>query len=107
MLRLDKLASLTPDARRILCDKATEHPFAGSYNAELLHGSYLCRRCGLALFRAHSQFSAGCGWPSFDADITGNVRESPDEDGLRVEIQCQDCGGHLGACVYRRAIYRA
>jgi peptide methionine sulfoxide reductase msrA/msrB len=93
---LDKLASLTPQTRRIMCDKATEHPFSGAYNQVVAQGTYLCRRCGLALFRAHSQFSAGCGWPSFDADIAGNVHELLDEDGLRMEIVCQRCQGHLG-----------
>lgn len=93
---IDKTASLTPIAQRIICDKATEAPHSGHYNDVLSHGSYLCRRCGLALFRAHSQFSASCGWPSFDADIAGAVKEVPDFDGRRTEILCARCDGHLG-----------
>ncbi|OYV54628.1 MAG: peptide-methionine (S)-S-oxide reductase [Legionella sp. 21-45-4] len=93
---IDKLASLTPAVKRIMCDKGTEHPFAGAYNEVLTEGTYLCRRCGLALFRANSQFTAGCGWPSFDAGIADAVAESPDEDGLRTEIHCRRCAGHLG-----------
>ncbi len=96
MTYLDKTASLTPLAHDVLCHKATEHPHTGSYNEPLTRGSYVCKRCGLALFRAHSQFSAGCGWPSFDADIEGAVAKRPDADGLRMEILCARCEGHLG-----------
>lgn len=93
---LDKIASLTPTARRIICNKETEAPYSGIYNDIATRGTYLCRRCGLALFRAHSQFGSSCGWPSFDADISGNVKESPDADGYRIEILCNRCNGHLG-----------
>ena len=93
---LDKTASLTPAARHIICDKSTESPHTGVYNEVASMGSYLCRRCGLALFRAHSQFSAGCGWPSFDKDIAHAVKQVPDNDGRRMEILCSRCDGHLG-----------
>lgn len=93
---LDKTVSLTPDAKQVICHKATEAPHSGIYNEVLAAGSYLCRRCGLALFRAHSQFSAGCGWPSFDDSITNNVAEVPDSDGMRIEIVCGRCDAHLG-----------
>lgn len=93
---LDKTASLTPLARQVICDKATEYPNSGAYNTVLTQGSYLCRRCGLALFRAHSQFSAGCGWPSFDDHIAHAVKQLPDTDGQRIEIQCNRCDAHLG-----------
>lgn len=93
---LDKTAGLTPAAHRIICDKATEYPHTGAYNTVVTQGSYLCRRCGLALFRANSQFSSGCGWPSFDLSIDGAVKEIPDEDGRRIEILCNRCDGHLG-----------
>lgn len=93
---LDKTAALTPMARRVICDKATEHPHTGAYNTIALQGSYLCRRCGLALFRANSQFSASCGWPSFDNEIAQAIKQSPDEDRMRTEITCSRCDGHLG-----------
>ena len=93
---LDKTDSLTPAARRILCDKSTEAPHSGTYNKVVTMGTYLCRRCGLALFRAHSQFSAGCGWPSFDGSIPDAVKQMPDDDGQRTEIICSRCDGHLG-----------
>lgn len=93
---IDKVASLTPIAKQIICDKATEYPHTGAYNAIKKHGTYLCRRCGLALFRADSQFASGCGWPSFDAEIPLAVNHIPDKDGTRTEIVCSRCDGHLG-----------
>ena len=93
---LDKTASLTPAARRIICDKSTEAPHSGAYNDVVTLGTYLCKRCGLALFRAHSQFTAGCGWPSFDGAIADAVKKGPDHDGVRTEILCSRCDGHLG-----------
>ena len=93
---IDKVASLTHHIRRIICDKATEPPHSGRYNTPLTMGSYLCRRCGLALFRGHTQFTSGCGWPSFDEAIAGAVKQLPDPDGQRIEILCNRCDGHLG-----------
>ncbi len=95
-LFLDKLASLTPPTRHIICDKATEAPNTRDGHESITQGSYLCRRCGLALFRAHSQFHAGCGWPSFDDDLSDTVKQAPDADGRRMEILCSRCDGHLG-----------
>lgn len=93
---LDKTASLTPSARRIICDKATEYPHTGAYNQTVTHGTYLCRRCGLALFRASNQFHSGCGWPSFDGEIASTVARIADADGMRTEIVCARCQAHLG-----------
>ena len=93
---IDKSLSLTPAARRVVCEKATEAPHMGIYNHLASHGTYLCRRCGLGLFRAFCQFAGGCGWPSFDDDIPGAVQQLPDLDGCRVELCCSRCGGHLG-----------
>ncbi|WP_035918491.1 bifunctional methionine sulfoxide reductase B/A protein [Legionella fairfieldensis] len=93
---LDKTASLTPVVKRIICDKATEYPHTGEYNTITKEGSYLCRRCGLALFRAAYQFHSGCGWPAFDENIIQAVRQIPDKDGQRMEILCSRCDAHLG-----------
>lgn len=93
---LDKTASLTPLAKRIICDKATEYAHTGVYPQTATQGTYLCRRCGLALFRAASQFHSGCGWPSFDDDIASTVARKPDIDGQRTEIVCARCDAHLG-----------
>lgn len=93
---MNKTASLTPAQLNIIQDKGTERPGSGKFNQPASLGTYLCRQCGLALFRADSQFTAGCGWPSFDAEIEGTVARHPDADGQRTEIVCQRCGAHLG-----------
>lgn len=93
---VDKTASLTPSSRHVICDKATEYPHSGDYNSVITHGTYLCRRCGLALFRATSQFSSGCGWPSFDDELPQTIQQVPDVDGMRTEICCSRCHAHLG-----------
>lgn len=91
-----KTASLTPTILSIVQDKATEAPFTGEYNDFDQPGTYLCRQCGLALFRAENKFHSGCGWPSFDNEIAGNVTKHPDADGRRTEIVCARCNAHLG-----------
>ena len=97
---LDKMRSLTPAERRIICNKDTESPHSGVYNRTQQAGTYLCRRCGLALFRAIQQFESGCGWPSFAGAIEGTVKYLPDADGIRKEIMCQRCDAHLGHVFY-------
>jgi len=93
---LIKTASLPPELLHIIRDKATEYPFTGTYTDLEQAGSYLCRQCGLALFRAQTKFHSGCGWPSFDEEIAGAVKQLPDKDGKRTEILCARCDGHLG-----------
>lgn len=93
---MNKQASLTPFQKHILLDKGTESAFTGRYIDAVNEGSYLCRQCGKALFRADNQFSATCGWPSFDADLMNTVKRLPDADGRRTEIVCASCDGHLG-----------
>jgi peptide methionine sulfoxide reductase msrA/msrB len=91
-----KTASLTPLQYSIIKDKATEYPFSGKLTDSEQPGSYLCRQCGMALYRAEQKFHSGCGWPSFDAEIPATVERVPDEDGMRTEILCANCNAHLG-----------
>ena len=93
-----KTLSLTPSEYDIIVNKATERPNTGKftdYGSNQL-GTYLCRQCGIALFRSDDKFTSSCGWPSFDKEITGAVKMFPDSDGRRTEIVCNNCGGHLG-----------
>jgi peptide methionine sulfoxide reductase msrA/msrB len=87
---------LTKEEERVIVNKGTEAPFTGKYFAFWEKGTYICRRCGAALYRSESKFEADCGWPSFDDEIPGAVKRSPDPDGRRTEISCVNCGAHLG-----------
>ena len=93
---MDKTATLTPQTLAIVVNKGTEHPHTGEYTSYDVKGTYLCRRCGKALYRADSKFASSCGWPSFDAEIPFAVTQHQDADGRRTEILCQRCGAHLG-----------
>jgi methionine-R-sulfoxide reductase len=87
---------LTKEEERVIVNKGTEAPFTGKYFAFWEKGTYICRRCGAALYRSESKFEADCGWPSFDDEIPGAVKRFPDPDGRRTEISCVNCGAHLG-----------
>ena len=87
---------LTSEEKQVIVDKGTEMPFTGKYYAFWERGTYVCKRCGAPLYRSESKFEAECGWPSFDDEIPGAVKRIPDPDGVRTEIQCANCGAHLG-----------
>ncbi len=91
-----KLNKLTPEEERVLIHKGTEAPFEGEYDDLFKEGTYICRRCNTPLYISSSKFHSGCGWPSFDQEIPGAVKRIPDPDGMRTEIVCVACGGHLG-----------
>lgn len=87
---------LTTAERRVIVHKGTEAPFTGEYNNHFEKGVYTCRRCGSELFESDTKFKSDCGWPSFDEQIPGAVKWTRDADGVRTEITCTNCGGHLG-----------
>jgi peptide methionine sulfoxide reductase msrA/msrB len=87
---------LTKEEESVIVSKATEAPFTGKYFAFWEKGTYVCKRCGTPLYRSENKFEANCGWPSFDDEIPGAVKRSPDADGKRTEISCVKCGAHLG-----------
>jgi len=87
---------LTPEEERVIVNKGTEMPFKGKYDKHFEDGVYTCKRCGEVLFDSSSKFKSSCGWPSFDDQKATAVTKLPDADGLRTEIICTNCGGHLG-----------
>jgi len=87
---------LTAEEEWVIIHKGTERPFSGKYYDHYEKGIYTCKRCDAELFESSSKFKSGCGWPSFDEQIKGNVKWLLDADGSRTEITCAKCGAHLG-----------
>jgi len=87
---------LTPEEERIIVHKGTEMPFTGKYDKHFEEGVYTCKRCGEELFDSSSKFKSTCGWPSYDDQKAAAITKQPDADGVRTEIICTNCGGHLG-----------
>lgn len=90
---------LTPEQYKILREKGTEAPFTG----ELLHneknGAYVCVACDAKLFHSDAKFDSGSGWPSFYDVFSSDAVRLIEDNSLgmhRVEVQCANCGGHLG-----------
>jgi peptide methionine sulfoxide reductase msrA/msrB len=93
---MDRYHSLSKEEREILIHKGTERPFTGRYQKRERPGIYLCKQCDAPLYMTKDQFSSPCGWPSFDDEIEGTVERRKDSDGIRTEILCARCHGHLG-----------
>jgi peptide-methionine (R)-S-oxide reductase len=93
------VAELDDEEREVLLDHGTEAPFCGVFNSHKAAGTYVCRLCGLPLFRSGTKFESGTGWPSFfdpiDRAHTSFV-EDRSHGMVRVEIRCARCDGHLG-----------
>jgi methionine-R-sulfoxide reductase len=87
---------LTEEEKRIIIDKETEAPFIGEYVNTKDAGIYVCKQCDAPLYDSKDKFESTCGWPSFDDEILGAVKRTLDADGMRTEITCAHCGGHLG-----------
>jgi len=55
----------------------TEPPFSGEYDDHWQTGVYVCRQCGIPLYKSADKFDAHCGWPAFDQEIPGRVKRLP------------------------------
>jgi len=91
-----QIEKLSDEEKYIIINKGTERPFTGKYTDEKSNGTYTCKLCDAPLYKSSDKFKSSCGWPSFDDAIDGAVRRVPDADGRRIEIVCNNCGGHLG-----------
>ncbi len=80
----------------VIDSKGTESPFTGKFTNHKEKGTYVCKKCGAALYHSTDKFASDCGWPSFDDEIEGAVNRFPDADGMRTEIVCANCDAHLG-----------
>ena len=89
---------LTPEQFQILRQKGTERAFSGKYFDNHEVGQYFCAGCGQLLFTSTDKFDSGTGWPSFvrPAGEKSLVEEVDNSWGVRTEVECSNCGGHLG-----------
>ena len=92
-------ADLTRDEAEVLLRHGTEAPFCGGLLDNKLDGVYCCRLCALPLFRAHTKFESGTGWPSFFAPFAEEhvtaVRDVS-HGMVRIETRCARCDSHQG-----------
>lgn len=94
--KMTKYNELNELETHVILNKGTERPNVGKYTDTEDVGTYLCRRCNASLYTSEHKFRSDCGWPAFDDEIEGAVTRHPDADGMRVEIVCTNCDGHLG-----------
>jgi methionine-R-sulfoxide reductase len=94
---------LTDEQKDALFNKATEAPFTGKFLHNKDTGMYTCVNCGAELFGSKSKYDSTTpgllGWPSFADVAQAGAVKLLDDDSLgmhRVEVQCANCGGHLG-----------
>lgn len=90
---------LSDEEYRVLREKGTERAFTGEYNMHFEEGVYKCRACGNVLFTSDSKFDSGCGWPSFDSQVSPEAvvtHKDKSHGMIRTEICCGNCGSHLG-----------
>lgn len=95
----EKKKNLTDLEYRVTQEKATEAPFSGKLLNNKEEGRYVCKVCGQTLFSSDAKFDSGSGWPSFDKPE--NIKhislvEDNDHGMVRTEVQCKNCGAHLG-----------
>ena len=77
--------------------KGTERAFTGALADNHEKGTYYCAACGNPLFSSDAKFESGTGWPSFFKPLNAaSVKNVPDADGSRIEVECKRCGSHLG-----------
>ncbi len=90
---------LTPLAWRVTQQAGTEAPFTGEFWDHFAAGDYHCVVCGTQLFESNDKFHSSCGWPSF-SEVADQGHITTREDSTlgmrRVEVNCANCGAHLG-----------
>ena len=97
-------SQLTAEQYHIARKKGTERAFSGEYCEAHDPGLYACICCGTELFDSGQKFESGSGWPSFTEPVKENVIKYDKDSSygmVRVEVMCNVCDCHLGACLSR------
>ena len=91
-------ALLTEGQFAVLRLADTERPNTSPLNAEHRAGTYSCAGCELPLYASTTKFESGTGWPSFWQPLDNAIATERDIGllGIRTEVHCRRCGGHLG-----------
>jgi peptide methionine sulfoxide reductase msrA/msrB len=88
---------LTPQQFNILREKGTEPAGFSEIVSNHQEGNYSCVACDNLIFNSEEKFDSGTGWPSFsDVATEESVILKSDSDGIRTEVLCWRCEGHLG-----------
>jgi peptide-methionine (R)-S-oxide reductase len=90
---------LTSEQYNILRKKATEFPNSCGLLRNKESGVYSCVACSNKLFKSSNKFESGTGWPSFFDPYSDESLEYKTDIsilGIRKEVLCARCGGHLG-----------
>lgn len=90
---------LTPQQYRVLRRGATDRAFSGPLWDRHDGGTYRCAACEAILFDSRAKYDSGTGWPSFTEPTVAEavtLHRDIGLGGLRTEVRCRRCGGHLG-----------
>ena len=90
---------LTSEQFDVCRKKGIERAFTGIYWDTKDSGTYKCSCCGTELFSSDTKFDSGTGWPSFLKPLDEENIEFVEDSSFgmkRVEVNCKNCGGHLG-----------
>ena len=95
----DLKKKLSKEQYHILREKGTEAPFTGKLLHNKDQGDYTCAACGAVVFKSDTKFDSGSGWPSFYDVASKDTVKLIEDNSLgmrRVEVECANCGSHLG-----------
>ena len=83
----------------VMKQNGTEQAFSGEFDKHFEDGVYRCADCSKQLFESDMKYDSGCGWPSFNREISdAKIRRIEDHSHgmIRVELRCSKCDSHLG-----------